>query len=102
MADYYRKSSLDKLSSPEQLDRAITIISPSFWVAAIGGGLIIAVVLIWSVFGRLPVSVSTIGMYMGDNGIYNAIHCSNSALLCTIIGNISYQKEMSIWILQAD
>ncbi len=73
MADYYRKSSLDKLSSPEQLDRAITIISPSFWVAAIGGGLIIAVVLIWSVFGRLPVSVSTIGMYMGDNGIYNAV-----------------------------
>lgn len=41
MADIFRKSSLDKLSSPEQLGRAITIISPSFWIAAIGDGYVL-------------------------------------------------------------
>lgn len=73
MADIYRKAALDKLSSPEQLDKAITIISPSFWIAAVGGALIISVALIWSIFGRLPVNVSANGMYMGMEGIHSII-----------------------------
>lgn len=73
MADLYRKAALDKLSSPEQLDKAITIISPSFWIAAIGGALIIAVALVWSIFGRLPVNVSANGIYMGMGGIHSVV-----------------------------
>lgn len=73
MADIFRKSSLDKLSSPEQLDKAITIISPSFWIAAIGGGLIIAVALVWSIFGTLPVNVSASGIYMGKDGMHSVV-----------------------------
>lgn len=69
MANIYRKSALDKLSSPEQLDRSITIISPSFWIAVLGIAAIIVVALLWSIFGRLPVSVSTNGIYMGEDGI---------------------------------
>ena len=70
MAEIYRKAALDKLSSPEQLDKMIKIISPSFWIAAIGGGGIIIVALIWSVFGRLPVNVSANGILMGESGIH--------------------------------
>ena len=73
MADIFRKSSLDKLSSPEQLDKAITIISPSFWIAALGSLLIIVVALLWSIFGRLPVKVSGTGVYQGDNGMYTVL-----------------------------
>ncbi len=73
MADIFRKSSLDKLSSPEQLDKAITIISPSFWIAAIGGGLIVVVALIWSIFGRLPVNVNTNGIYMGGDNMHAVV-----------------------------
>ena len=70
MAEIYRKAALDKLSSPEQLDKMIKIISPSFWIAAIGGGGIILVATIWSIFGRLPENVSTNGIYMGESGIH--------------------------------
>lgn len=73
MADIFRKSITDKLSSPEQLDRSIRIIPPSFWIAVAGGGLIIAVALLWSIFGRLPVSVSAGGMYMGRDGIHSVV-----------------------------
>ncbi len=64
MAELYRKSAMDRLSSPEQLDKMITIISPSFWIAAIGGGLIISVVIIWSVAVRLPITLSVDGIFM--------------------------------------
>ncbi len=70
MAEIYRKAALDKLSSPEQLDKMIKIISPSFWIAAIGGGGIIIAAIIWSVFGRLPVNVSANGILMGESGIH--------------------------------
>lgn len=73
MPDIFRKTSLDKLSSPEQLDKAITIISPSFWIAAIGGGLIIAAVLIWSIVGRLPVNVGANGIYMGMDSMHSVV-----------------------------
>lgn len=38
MSNLYRKSALDKLSSPEQVDKMIQITSPMFWIAALGGG----------------------------------------------------------------
>ena len=57
MADLFRKTSLEKLSSPEQLDKMIVITPPSFWMALSGAGLVIVVALIWSILGRLPVNV---------------------------------------------
>ena len=62
MADLYRKSSLDKLSNPEQLDRAITISSPMSWLALIGVALIIAATVLWSVFGTLPTTADAQGV----------------------------------------
>ena len=50
MANIYRKTALDKLSLPEQLDKAITVISPSFWIAIIGLGVILLIALLWSIF----------------------------------------------------
>lgn len=70
MANVYRKSLMEKLSSPDQLDKMITIISPSFWIAAVGGGVIILAALIWSLVGRLPVNVNTNGIYMVRGGIH--------------------------------
>ena len=36
MGQIFRKSLLDKLSSPEQLDKMIVITPPSFWIALTG------------------------------------------------------------------
>lgn len=70
MSNIYRKSVLEKLSSPEQLDRMIVITSPSFWLAMTGAGTIILVALFWSVFGRLPVTVKGNGIYISDAGVH--------------------------------
>lgn len=69
MAEIYRKSSLEKLSSPEQLDRMIVITSPSFWIAIAGAGLIVLVAVLWSVFGRLPQKLTVNGIYVSEAGM---------------------------------
>lgn len=62
MADLFRKSSLEKLSNPEQLDRSITITSPMSWVALIGVFLIVVAVVVWSFVGSLPTTITVAGM----------------------------------------
>lgn len=71
MADnMYRKSMLERMSSPEQLDKMIVITSPSFWLALAGGALIVVVALIWAIAGRLPVKVEATGICVPNQKAY--------------------------------
>ncbi len=58
----FRKSSLEKLSNPDQLDQAVVISSPLSWLVLIGVALLIAATCIWAVFGTLPTTVSVTGV----------------------------------------
>lgn len=59
---------MDRLASPEQLDKMIRIASPSLWIALAGAGLVIISVLIWAIFGSLPDNVAISGLYMTNTG----------------------------------
>lgn len=62
MAELYRKSSIEKLSNPEQLDRAITVTSPMSWIALLGVVIIIVTTIIWSITGTLPTTQNVKGI----------------------------------------
>lgn len=79
----YRKSSLEKLSSPEQLDRMIVITSPTFWIAVAGAVLITVVALIWSIVGRLPEKITGNGIYVSENGIH-VLYADTSGTVATV------------------
>lgn len=64
MAQLFRKASLDKLSNPEQLDKAIVIMSPGNWLAILGAALMIVSALVWCMVGRIPVTESADGIYL--------------------------------------
>ena len=76
MASLYRKSSLEKLSNPEQLDKAIVISSPMSWLALLGILLVIVVTIIWSIVGTLPSTVTVNGILVSpaDSGaVYSEV-----------------------------
>ena len=58
MSGLFRKVALERLSSPEQLDKAITVSSPVSWLALIGVTVIIAAGILWLVFSGLPVVIT--------------------------------------------
>ncbi len=62
MAGLYRKSSIEKLSNPEQLDRAIKLTSPMSWLVLLGVVIIIITTLIWSIVGTLPTTQTVNGI----------------------------------------
>ncbi|NLO41260.1 MAG: hypothetical protein GX115_17575 [Ruminiclostridium sp.] len=50
----FRKQSLDRISSPEQLTDYIRVTNPSVWIILGAIVVLLISVLIWSVFGALP------------------------------------------------
>ncbi|MEL6470351.1 MAG: hypothetical protein AAFQ74_11540 [Cyanobacteria bacterium J06623_4] len=54
----FRKEALERLSSPEQLDQLMKIVTPRSWlpIAALGG--LLTCSLVWSVVGRIPVTTT--------------------------------------------
>lgn len=73
MADLYRKSSLERISSPEQLDKVLKVTSPMSWLALVGITVIVIVTVIWSVIGTIPVTITTKGIVsspVGSNAVY--------------------------------
>lgn len=73
MAELYRKSALERISSPDQLDKVVKITSPLSWLALLAITLIIIVTVIWSIVGSLPVTVTTQGIVaapVSTNAVY--------------------------------
>ena len=76
----FRKVSLERLSSPEQLDLMITVTSPKGWLGLVAIGLIILTVVIWSVFGTIPTRVYGQGILMKSGGVRNVVHISEGMI----------------------
>ncbi|MCR5418705.1 MAG: hypothetical protein K6E84_07310 [Lachnospiraceae bacterium] len=53
MSDLFRKKSLDRVSSPEQLNDYIRVTTPSVWLVLLALILLLVGMLIWSVFGTV-------------------------------------------------
>jgi HlyD family secretion protein len=64
----FRQSALERLSDPEQLDRLMLVTSPRGWLSLAAVCLVMATALGWSVFGRVPITVSGQGILL-ESGV---------------------------------
>ncbi len=55
----YRKKSLERVTSPEQLNDYIKVTTPSVWVILAATALLIVGALFWAVFGKIQVNTDT-------------------------------------------
>ncbi len=79
----YRKAALDRLSSPDQLDRMITIVPAGLWMALAGGAIAVVLTILWSIVGRIPVTVQTNGIFMTGSGV-QTIYAGNGGIIDTV------------------
>ena len=65
----FRKKALDALSTPEQLNQPLQLLRPSQWVLLLSLGGFTITILLWSIFGRIPVRVSGRGVLIRPNSL---------------------------------
>ncbi|MEH1843150.1 MAG: NHLP bacteriocin system secretion protein [Nostoc sp.] len=58
----FRKDSLERLSSPERLDQLMQVVSPKSWLPLTALGSLVAVAVVWSIYGRIPITVEGQGV----------------------------------------
>ena len=98
MKEIYRKSALERLSTPDQLDKALRITSPLSWIALLAIAALIAAAGVWSVKGTLPVTITAnaiIATPVGTNAVYSDV--SGTVIdLYVGVGDVVYAGETKV------
>ena len=66
MADLFRKKSLERLEAPEELNDYIRVTTPSVWMVLLAAFILIAGMLVWSIFGTVSME--------NDDGTTEYVH----------------------------
>ena len=64
-AGFFRKSALEKLSTPEKLDQLIKVTDRKAWIALLTVALALITGVTWSVFGKVKTKLDVIGVVKG-------------------------------------
>jgi len=78
--NFFRQSALNKISSLDQLDMAMSVVNPAEKIAAAAVGILLAVILVWSVLGTIPKKINGTGLFI-DFSTLNSVKASNQGLL---------------------
>ena len=70
--EIFRKKSLDKVKSPENLDDYIRVSNPGVWLLLLSVIILLAGVCVWGVFGHI------------DSTVDANVHAENGTLICIV------------------
>lgn len=76
----FRKSALEKLSTPEKLDQLITVVDRKSWMPLIAIGLSVFGLVIWGIWGEVQTKVTAQGMLMGG-GVHDIVPVAQGQLM---------------------
>ena len=86
-SDLFRKSALNKLSSPEQLDKTLTIIKPHSWPVVCALFVLLTAIVIWSITGSIPEKVSGQGVLLNSGGLVGISYASEGIVKDVFLEN---------------
>jgi len=103
MGQIFRKKSLDKLSSPEELDTLVQITTLRGWIALATVGFCLAVAVAWGIYGQVPYKINGRGILMTPKGLFTieAAGAGRIDQLNVKIGQIIHKGEIVARITQS-
>ena len=66
MSNLFRKKSLERISSPEQLNDYIRVSTPSVWMLLTAIVVLLTGVCVWGIFGHMDTVVTAVAVRAGD------------------------------------
>jgi len=83
----FRKVSLERLSSPEQLDLMLKITSPAGWLSLLAIGLLLVMGILWGIYGSIPTKVIGKGILIKSGGVFS-VDAPTSGKITGIYANV--------------
>ncbi len=69
----FRKVSIDRLSSPEQLDQIMQVTTPRGWIALATICALLSGTVVWGFYGSVPTNVRAMGVLIKSGGVYDIV-----------------------------
>lgn len=85
-SNVFRKVSLQRLASPEQLDQLMRVTNARGWVALAAMGLVLLTAIGWGIAGRIPEQVHGVGMLVKSGGIFQVTPTSGGRVIDVAVG----------------
>lgn len=79
-AGFFRKSALEKLSTPEKLDQLIKVTNRKAWIALLTIALAIGTAVVWSIFGKVKTKIDVVGIIQGGE-VHEVVATSQGQLV---------------------
>ncbi|MCC5601576.1 NHLP bacteriocin system secretion protein [Nostoc favosum] len=100
----FRKESLERLSSPERLDQLMQIVSPKSWLPLVALGSLVGVGIVWSIYGRIPITVEGRGVMIYPRKVVPLQSISSGQLLVLNIkvGDVVKKGQVLATVDQVD
>jgi HlyD family secretion protein len=76
----FRKVSLERLSSPEQLDQLMQLTDPKGWILLGSFTTVLLTAVVWGVFGRLPQDVGGMGILVKSGGVFEVVSLASGRM----------------------
>jgi pyruvate/2-oxoglutarate dehydrogenase complex dihydrolipoamide acyltransferase (E2) component len=97
----FRQSSLDRLSSPEQLDQLIRITSRRSWIALLALGAVVLSAVAWGLTGTVTTSVSEQGMFIRGGGLF-AVQTSTAGQVRSVSVSVGQKVNQGEAVAQVE
>jgi HlyD family secretion protein len=81
MAELFRRKALEKLRSPERLDRLLSVATPVSWMALIALLLVIGAAVVWGFYGRVATKVTGTGIIIRGGGLIDVPATGNGQIV---------------------
>jgi hypothetical protein len=84
----FRDVALERLSSPDELDRLLKVTDSKAWIAQLAAFTLIALALVWAYTGRIPSVVSGQGVIVRRGGVLNVVAAGSGVATGIIFDSI--------------
>lgn len=81
----FRRAALERLSTPEQLDRLVRITNPLGWLALVTVALLLGGAVAWAFLGRVPIIVQGRGVVLAAGGLQPLPSTASGQLLDILV-----------------
>ena len=82
----FRKVSLERLSSPEQLDQMVQVTDPRGWIALAGLGALLLAAVAWGIWGSIPTEAQGDGILLRQGGISDLVSNAGGQVQEMLVG----------------
>jgi HlyD family secretion protein len=100
----FRQAALNRLSSPDEIDRVLRVTSPRGWIALVALALLVSTSVVWGVTAAVPLTVAARGILLKSGGVLEIVSDASGRVMDVAVqlGDLVREGQVVARLAQPD